>query len=120
MSKVVEASTAVESIPEGATVASVGVIGWVTPDKVLAALGDRFRDTGAPRGLTFYFPCGTGDAVGIRGMDHVAQEGLMKRIVSGSYINPVDPKTGRRPELMRLIRENKVEAYSWPIGASMH
>jgi propionate CoA-transferase len=98
----------------------VGVIGWITPDKILAALGDRFRQTGEPAGLTFYFPCGTGDAAGIRGMDHVAQEGLMKRIVSGSYINPVDPATGRRPELMRLIRENKIEAYSWPIGASMH
>jgi propionate CoA-transferase len=40
--------------------------------------------------------------------------------VSGSYINPVDPLTGKRPELMRLVRENAIEAYSWPIGASMH
>ena len=52
-------------------------------------------------------------------MDHVAIEGLMKRIVSGSYINPMNPATGKRPELMRLIRENAIEAYSWPIGASM-
>lgn len=120
MKKVVSASEAVASIPEGATVASAGVIGWVTPDAVLKALGDRFAATAAPRDLTFYFPCGTGDAMGVRGMDHVAREGLMKRIVSGSYINPVDPATGRRPELMRLIRENRIEAYSWPIGASMH
>ena len=62
----------------------------------------------------------SGDAVEIRGMDHVAQEGLLKRVVSGSYINPVHPKTGKRPEMMRLIRENKIEAYSWPLGASMH
>lgn len=120
MSKVISASEAVAGIPDGATVASAGVIGWVTPDAILAALGQRFRETGSPRNLTFYFPCGTGDAMGIKGMDHVAQEGLMKRIVSGSFINPVDPKTGRRPELMRLIRENRIEAYSWPIGASMH
>lgn len=120
MSKVISASEAVAGIPDGATVASAGVIGWVTPDETLAALGQRYRDTGAPRNLTFYFPCGTGDAMGIKGMDHVAQEGLMKRIVSGSFINPVDPRTGRRPELMRLIRENRIEAYSWPIGASMH
>jgi propionate CoA-transferase len=53
-------------------------------------------------------------------MDHVAIEGLMKRIVSGSYVNPLNPATGKRPELMRLIRENAIEAYSWPIGASMH
>lgn len=119
MSKIVDAATAVAAIPNGATVASVGVIGWITPDAVLAALGNRFRSTGAPRDLTFYFPCGTGDAQGIKGMDHVAQEGLMRRIVSGSYVNPVDPATGKRPELMRLVRENKVEAYSWPLGASM-
>ena len=120
MSKQTDAATAVASIPDGATVASAGVIGWVTPDAVLAALGRRFAETGGPRDLTFYFPCGTGDAMGIKGMDHVAREGLMKRIVSGSFINPVDPATGRRPELMRLIRENRIEAWSWPIGASMH
>lgn len=120
MSKIIDAATAVAGIPDRATVAAVGVIGWITPDKVLKALGDRFRETESPRDLTFYFPCGTGDAQGIKGMDHVAQEGLMKRIVSGSFINPVDPETGKRPELMRLIRENRIEAYSWPIGASMH
>jgi propionate CoA-transferase len=120
MSKLTDAAAAIAAIPDGATVASAGVIGWVTPDATLAALGRRFVETGAPRDLTFYFPCGTGDAMGIKGMDHVAREGLMKRIVSGSFINPVDPATGRRPELMRLIRENRIEAYSWPIGASMH
>jgi propionate CoA-transferase len=120
MSKVVTAKQAVESIKHGQTVASVGVIGWIVPDTTLAALGERFQDTGSPRNLTFYFPCGTGDAVGIKGMDHVAREGLMKRIVSGSYINPVDPRTGKRPALMQLIQENRIEAYSWPIGASMH
>ncbi|WP_211441820.1 CoA-transferase [Collimonas humicola] len=120
MTKIISAEQAVASIKDGQTVASVGVIGWTVPDATLEALGKRFRETGAPRNLTFYFPCGTGDAVGIRGMDHVAQEGLMKRIVSGSYINPVNPHTGKRPDLMQLIQENRIEAYSWPIGASMH
>jgi propionate CoA-transferase len=120
MDKFCSAEEAVASIGDGQTVGSVGVIGWITPDRVLKTLAARFLREGHPRNLTFYFPCGTGDGVGIRGMDHVAIEGLMKRIVSGSYINPVNPATGRRPELMRLIRENAIEAYSWPIGASMH
>lgn len=119
-SKVVGAEEAAGLIRDGDTVACVGVIGWITPDAVLKAVGERFAAAGTPRGLTFYFPVGTGDAVDIRGMDHVAREGLMKRIVSGSYINPVNPRTGARPALMGLIRENKVEAYSWPIGATMH
>ncbi len=120
MSKIVSAKIAMADVADGATIACAGVIGWVTPDMALKSLGQRFADTASPRDLTFYFPCGTGDAMGIKGMDHVAREGLMKRIISGSYINPVDPETGNRPELMRLIRENKIEAYSWPIGASMH
>lgn len=120
MSKVMSAEAAVAGIPSGATIASVGVIGWVTPDHCLAALGQRHHETGAPSDLTLYLPVGTGDAMEIKGMDHLAREGMLKRVVSGSYINPTDPKTGKRPELMRLIRENRIEAYSWPIGASMH
>src|ERR1700733_980983 len=120
MNKFCSAEAAVATIKDGQTVASVGVIGWITPDTVLKSLATRFERDGSPRDLSFYFPCGAGDGVGIRGMDHVALEGLMKRIVSGSYINPVNPATGKRPELMRLIRENAIEAYSWPIGASMH
>jgi len=120
MTRILAAEDAVACIPDGATVASVGVIGWITPDRLLAALGARHARTGSPTGLTFFFPVGTGDAIGIKGMDHVARRGLMKRIVSGSYINPVDPRSGERPALMRLIRDNAVEAYSWPIGATMH
>jgi propionate CoA-transferase len=119
LSKICAAHEAVATIKDGDAVASVGVIGWITPDSTLRAIADRYRETGGPHDLTFYFPCGTGDSMGIRGMDHVAIPGLMKRIVSGSYVNPLNPKTGTRPELMRLIRENLVEAYSWPIGASM-
>ncbi|MFT3663500.1 CoA-transferase [Piscinibacter sp.] len=120
MSKICTVEEAVALVKSGDSVASVGVIGWITPDALLAGLARRFKSTGDPAGLTFYFPCGTGDAMDIKGMDHVAIEGHMKRIVAGSYVNPVDPKTGKRPELMRLIRENRIEAYSWPIGASMH
>ncbi|KVN29505.1 propionate CoA-transferase [Burkholderia pyrrocinia] len=120
MSKVCTAQEAVSMIPDGCEVASVGVIGWITPDRILRAIRERHDTVGSPANLSFYFPCGTGDAMGIKGMDWVAKPGLMKRIVSGSYVNPVDPRTGKRPELMRLIRENAIEAYSWPIGASMH
>ena len=119
MKKRISVGEAAKLVRSGDTVASVGVIGWVTPDALLRAIADRFRGESEPRDLTFYFPCGTGDSIDIRGMDHVAIEGLMKRIVSGSYVNPMHPIKRTRPELMRLIRENRVEAYSWPIGASM-
>lgn len=120
MSKICTASEAVSLIQSGQTVACLGVIGWLTPDLLLKTLGQRFDETSEPRDLTFYFPVSTGDALQIRGMDHVAKEGMMKRVVSGNFINTLDPATGKRPEMMRLIRENLVEAYCWPIGATMH
>ena len=119
MSKRISADEAAKLVRSGDTVASVGVIGWITPDALLRGIADRFHRESEPRDLTFYFPCGTGDSIDIRGMDHVAVEGLMRRIISGSYVNPLHPTKRTRPELMRLIRENRIEAYSWPIGASM-
>lgn len=120
MSKVTTAKQAISEIRSGNVVASTGVIGWLTPDALLREIRRSFDEGDGARDLTFYFPVGTGDAVDIPGMDHVAVAGLMKRIVCGNYINPVHPKTGLRPALMRLIKENQVEAYAWPIGASMH
>ena len=64
MNKFCSAETAVATIKSGQTVASVGVIGWITPDLVLKSLAARFLREGSPRDLTFYFPCGTGDGVG--------------------------------------------------------
>jgi propionate CoA-transferase len=86
---------------------------------MLKSIAKRFELEGAPSNCTFYFPVGTGDAIEIKGMDHVALSGLMKRIISGSYINPANPRTGERPRLMQLIHSNQVQAYSWPIGATM-
>jgi len=118
--KVCDLDTAVAAISDRQSVACAGVLGWITPDAVLRALGDRFSRTGSPRELTFFFPCATGDAMGIAGMDHVARPGLMRRIVSGSYINPRHPVTGARPALSGLIQRDLVAAHSWPIGACMH
>ncbi|MGI5414498.1 CoA-transferase [Actinomadura luteofluorescens] len=118
--KVCDAATAAALVGDGQSVASTGVIGWITPDAVLRAIGERFERLGSPRDLTFFFPCATGDAMDIGGMDGVAREGLMRRIVAGSYINPRHPRTGTRPALTELIRDDRIEAYSWPIGAAMH
>ena len=119
LSKIVTFEEAARLIPDRATIGCCGVIGWITPDRMLKSIADRFEKEASPANCTFYFPVGTGDSIEIKGMDHVAIPGLMKRIISGSFINPVNPRTGERPRLMRMIRENKVEAYSWPIGATM-
>ena len=120
MSKVVDAAGAVAGIGDLQSVACSGVIGWCVPDTVLAAIAERYQNTGHPQDLTFFFPVATGDAMGIPGMDRVARKGLMRRIIAGSYINPRHPRTGNRPALTDLIQNDLIEAYSWPIGATMH
>ena len=62
MSKVCSVQEAVAVVRSGDAVASVGVIGWITPDALLKGLAERFRTDAQPRDCTFYFPCGTGDA----------------------------------------------------------
>ncbi len=119
-SKVCDLASAVALIGDHQSLACTGVLGWITPDAVLQALAERFERTGSPRELDFFFPCATGDAMGIAGMDRLARPGLMRRIVSGSYINPRHPVTGARPALTGMIQRNQVAAHSWPIGACVH
>lgn len=120
MTKFVDRERALSVIREGDMIGSVGVIGWLVPDHLLEGIATNYRNDKGPGNLSFYFPVGVGDALDIPGMDHVALPGLLKRVISGNYVNPLNPKTGRRAEMMRMVIENEIEAYAWPIGASMH
>ena len=82
--------------------------GHAVPDALLAAIGDRFRETGSPRQITAVPPVGLG--VGkTRGAGHLAQEGLLKRVVSGTFVNS--------PAIARLALDEKIEAYTLPQGS---
>lgn len=56
MSKICTAQEAVASIESCQAVACAGVIGWLTPDALLRALGERYETEHEPRDLSFYFP----------------------------------------------------------------
>ena len=120
MSKVVPIDEAIATIEDDDTVGAVGVLAWLSPDALFSALEQRFLATGGPRRLSFFLPVFSGDAMRIGGFDRVAHAGLLKRVVSGSFLNPRHPDTGERPATMRLIAAGEVEAYAWPIGATMH
>lgn len=82
--------------------------GHAVPDALLAALGDRFRATGAPRAITALHPVGVGDG-GARGLGHLAQRGLLRRNVAGSYVNS--------PPIAAMALRDEIEAWSLPQGA---
>ncbi|WP_147125327.1 acyl CoA:acetate/3-ketoacid CoA transferase [Shimia ponticola] len=114
MSKIVSAAEAVSRIKDEDVVTVSSSSGLGCPDKVLAALGDRFRAEGHPRNLTTLHPIAAGDMYGIKGMDHIAQDGLLSRVLAGSY--PSGPSSLEMPEIWKMITEDRVAAYNVPSG----
>ncbi|MFV0299465.1 MAG: acyl CoA:acetate/3-ketoacid CoA transferase, partial [Paracoccus sp. (in: a-proteobacteria)] len=114
MGKIVSAAEAVSRIADGAvvTVSSSSALGC--PDAVLKALGERFEAEGHPRDLTTLHPIAAGDMYGVKGVDHIAKDGLLKRILGGSY--PSGPSNLPMPEIWKMIVENRVLAYNVPSG----
>jgi acyl CoA:acetate/3-ketoacid CoA transferase len=114
MGKLVSAAQAVARIQDGAvvTVSSSSALGC--PDKVLEALGARFRATGHPRGITTLHPIAAGDMYGVKGVDHIAQDGLLARVIGGSY--PSGSSNLPMPEIWKMVSEDRIPAYNVPSG----
>jgi len=109
--KVVSQDDAIALVRDGDVLCTTGYGGNGTPDQLLIALEQRFLDTQSPRDLTLVYAGGQGDA-DERGLNHLAYEGLLKRVIGGHY--------GLIPKLEKLAVENKVEAYNFPEGAITH
>ena len=105
---VVSASEAVSRIPDGAGVAVGGAgAGHALPDILLRALGERFRATKQPTGLTLIHPFGVGNQAGL-GLEHVALPEMYRRVIGGHW--------SLAPTMAKLAAENAFPAYCLPAG----
>jgi propionate CoA-transferase len=114
MSKVRSAAEAASIVRDGAVVAVNSSSGLCCPDAVLEALGSRYRNERHPASLTMIHPIAAGDMFGTKGVDHLAQEGMIDTIIGGSY--PSGPSSSEPPLIWQLLGENKVAAYNVPSG----
>ncbi len=114
MSKHITPSEAAALIPDEAVVTVSSSSGLGCPDLMLQAIGERFLATGHPRGLTTLHPIAAGDMSGIKGIDHIAKPGLLKKIIAGSY--PSGPSTSEPPLIWQMIGADQVAAYNVPSG----
>ena len=115
--KLMSAEEAVEMVNPGDTISISSIAGGLTPDKVMSALGERFSKTGSPGNLTIVFPVAVGDGYEIKGLEHLAQEGMLKRLVGGSFT--VAKSTEAPPKIYEMMLNNEVEAYNFPMGVLM-
>ncbi len=105
--KIVSPAEAVATIRSGDTVSVAGFVGIGTPDELLIALEQRFRDTGEPRELTLVFVAAPGDGRD-RGLNRLAVPGLIRRAVGGHW--------SLVPKLGKLALDGEIEAYNLPLG----
>jgi len=117
-SKLMTAEEAVKLVKSGDVVSVCGIVGGLVPEKVLTALEQRFLASGSPRDLTVVFPVAVGDVYGTAGTDHLAHEGLIKRLIGGSYVTA--PASSQPPKIYEMIFQNRIEAYNFPMGVLMH
>lgn len=82
--------------------------GHAVPESLIEAVERRFLAEGAPRDLTLVHPVGLGDQVST-GVGRLAHEGLLKRIVTGAFVNT--------PRIAEMAKANTIEAYTLPQGA---
>ncbi len=107
--KVCSAEQAVAQLRSGQTLAVGGAGGVQEPDALLAALLQRYRSSGEPRGLTEMHPIRTGEIEG-RGTSIFGEPGMLSCMIGGSMW-PVGV-----PQIIQRIHDCDIEAYNLPIG----
>jgi propionate CoA-transferase len=112
--RILSPDEAARLIPDGAVVTVSSSSGLGCPDATLAAIGRRFEAEGHPRNLTTLHPIAAGDMWGIAGIDHLAKDGCLARILAGSY--PSGPSKAEPPKIWRMVTENRIPAYNIPSG----
>lgn len=107
--RVVSFAEAVSLVYDGDTLLIGGSGGGhAVPESLIAALAERFHQSGTPRGLTLVHPVGLGD-MDTQGVGRLAHPELLKRIVTGALVNT--------PAIQEMARRDRVQAYTLPQGA---
>jgi propionate CoA-transferase len=108
MMEFLDARGAAGLVKDGDTVAVSGNgAGMISAEAILAALEQRFLDTGHPCHLTLVHSLGLGDRDTL-GTNRLAHEGMLRKVIAAHFT--------WSPKIQQLIREEKIEAYCFPGG----
>ena len=105
--KVVSAIDAAALIKDGDTLTTSGFVGIGIPDELLAAVEQRFLETGHPRDLSLFFAAGQGGGKD-RGLNRLGHDELISSVVGGHW--------GLIPKVARLATTGKIKGWNLPQG----
>ena len=105
---VLTAKEAVDMIKDGSTLCGVGMTLISACETVLKEIERRYLEEGHPRDLTYFHSCGQAAMKTEFGLQRLAHEGLVRRIIGGHW--------GQASKMMELISNNKIEAFNLPQG----
>ena len=108
MPKFLDADEAVKLILDGQTVGTSGFRFAASPEELFQSLGRRYQQEGHPRDLSLVFASAQGDSSRTSGLDHLAQPGMLRRVIGGFF--------GVTPKLNAMVISNVVAAYNLPQG----
>jgi acyl CoA:acetate/3-ketoacid CoA transferase len=112
---VVSAKEALSQIPDGSIVASSGFNMVNTPEYLFLEMMRLYKKTGHPRDI--FLIMDSAPSVPHRALDKLAEEMYATRD-TGLIRGISTPYFGFMPTFQKLVAENMIEAYSWPMGAS--
>ena len=118
-SKIVSAREAVRLIRSGDTVAVSGFGGIGFAEQIIHELAELYKSSepelagfGKPHELTLVFGTAQANPLKGRGLDRIADPGLIRRVIGGHF--------NFAPAIQRLIVGNQIEGYNLPLGSVIH
>ena len=106
--QIITAAEAVRMIPNGSTLCAIAMTQISACTTILKEIERSFYEEGHPKGLTFLHTCGQASEKNPGGLQLIAHEGLLTRVIGGHW--------GQSSNMMQLISENKIEAFNLPQG----
>ena len=109
MAKIISVNQAVDLIQDGMTVGISGFGAFASPDSILDAMGKKYREHNTPKKLTIVSGVAPGDFVEDGcGMSKIKDDGLID--------TPIASHLRMSPAIGRAVSENKIAAFSMPLG----
>ncbi|MEM2080400.1 MAG: CoA-transferase, partial [Nitrososphaerota archaeon] len=115
--KVVDPYEALSTIKDGSIVAISGFNMIATPAYLLLKLYELYEQTGHPRNL--FIIAETCPGTPGRGLDAIGRK-MIENMDYAFLRGVLIPYYGWVPSISKLVEENLIEGYNWPIGVVSH